>query len=770
MSVRRRHSPRSGAGHLFRCFGLSTLLASTLAHAQVSGLFPIVANSPPSGQQTTARLEEVANANFTVLSGSSGFNRTLNGINLDLIERYSGPSSAGALRYLVGDVDLSDANILSYAGHPSLLGYGVYDEPSGLQLNSVATALNRIRALDPQHSTNLVNLYPTYAETRAFVVPRTATLSQTAGGDGQWVSPTNRLGQTFKTRPARSSLERTIHLKKIELNLDARAWAPDEALTLTLWDAAYTTRLATRTVSGMHYLGEPGYTFTGSNNGYLPQFDLDVELLPDSYYSWELTHSGGGNQSVGWVVRSTTPAAYPDGTALINGVAQPNDWYFQVYEGLARETQQSQTCARDGYWVSQESVMGQDFTVPADTVHPLEYVELNVDNYNWGPGEALTLSIYPWVGAATPLASATVTQPDPGLHPRFYFHTLRLNPGARYYMELTHNGGGDGYQGWVTYSASSCGDAYPGGTGYLNRQPRTWDLTFRQVYGLDAYAEYVDAWLEKGTPPMLSYDHYPFLANGDREDYFLNLAFIRDRAVARGVPFWGYIQSVGMRGQDNTQANRLGGWIYRNPTASELRWNIYTQLAYGAKGINYFLYWGVGCAYVGGTWSCCDGAACFTRPVILEDGTKNPVLYPAAQQLNGELKMLAPTLLSLTSLGVYHSGPRLLGTLNVPATLPLQPTNASQPLVLGHFRKTDGRQAVMVVNRNYNSEQLVSFSLPSRPSWVSEASKGGWTGGSEVYVPGSCTTGTEGYCASTGILQVRLAPGDGRLILLPSGY
>ncbi|MFP2903851.1 hypothetical protein ACLESD_02020 [Pyxidicoccus sp. 3LFB2] len=708
-------------------------------------MFPIVANSPSQGQQTLPRIAEVADAHFTVLSGSAGFTRFQNETILDIIEGQQGLSPVGDLRYLVADVDLSDANIRSYTGHPSILGYSIHDEPAAWALSHSAAEYQRVRALDPLHSTNVVNLLPTYAESHVFVVPRQPTVSQPSGGDGTWLNTTSvRLGQTFVTGSTQTSI------KKIELNIDALQWSPQEALTLTLWDAARTTRLAMRTVTGTH---SAGGIVTGSNNGFRPIFDLDAAVSPNTAYLWELTHSGGGDQSVGWVVRSTSDA-YANGQAFVNGQPQPNDWYFQVYEGLPGETRQAQPCGGAGDWVSQANVMGQTFTVPWGTVHPLEYIELYVDTFRWFPGESLTLTIYP-LGLGRPLASAVVSAPD-SLGQRFYFHDLRLVAGVSYYMELTHNGAGDAYQGWVVQSAPGCGNPYPGGTGYLNRQPQAWDLSFRQVYGLDWYAEYVDTWLTKGSPSLLSYDHYPFLPAGvDRVDYFSNLAIIRDRANAHGVPFWSYIQSCGMRGQDNSQPHGLGSWMYRNPKAAELRWNIYTQLAYGAKGLEYFLYWGVNC---NGT-SCCDGATCFTRPIILEDGTRNPELYPAARSINSEVKALAPTLLSLTSRGVYHSGVLPLGARPVPDASPFHPTDAAQPLVLGHFHNPGGRQAVLVVNRDYRSARTVSFTVPSRPPSVQEVAK---------------DTGAEvpfgNYNPAQGLLTVSLAAGDGRLFLLPAGY
>ena len=58
----------------------------------------------------------------------------------------------------------------------------------------------------------------------------------------------------------------------------------------------------------------------------------------------------------------------------------------------------------------------------------------------------------------------------------------------------------------------------------------------------------------------------------DRPDYFENLSLIREFGLRHGTPPWNIILA----------APHLG---YRDPTTGELRWQVYTSLAYGMKGI-----------------------------------------------------------------------------------------------------------------------------------------------------------------------------------------
>lgn len=99
------------------------------------------------------------------------------------------------------------------------------------------------------------------------------------------------------------------------------------------------------------------------------------------------------------------------------------------------------------------------------------------------------------------------------------------------------------------------------------------------------YMDFLTDYIEVVKPDVLSYDYYTFCRkpSGEPEDllgYFINLALIREAARKANIPFINIIQSC------TFEKN------WRQPTAEELRWQVYTTLAYGGRGISYFLYWG----------------------------------------------------------------------------------------------------------------------------------------------------------------------------------
>jgi hypothetical protein len=95
-----------------------------------------------------------------------------------------------------------------------------------------------------------------------------------------------------------------------------------------------------------------------------------------------------------------------------------------------------------------------------------------------------------------------------------------------------------------------------------------------------AYRDYVRRYVDLAKPEIVSYDHYHFYNGSDSARYFENLDIISSESKRAGIPFINVIQA----------ARFTPRW--RQMTGPELRWMAYTTLAYGGKGVAYFLYWG----------------------------------------------------------------------------------------------------------------------------------------------------------------------------------
>ena len=269
----------------------------------------------------------------------------------------------------------------------------------------------------------------------------------------------------------------------------------------------------------------------------------------------------------------------------------------------------------------------------------------------------------------------------------------------------------------------------PGHLPYINLLPTYASPT---QLGTPTYAEHLERFLSQVKPAVLSYDHYALLKDGsDRVDYFENLELIRDYGRRYGVPTWNILLS-------------LPHLNYREPSADEMRWQVYTSLAYGSKGLMWFTYWTLP------AWEKEFGGCAIVNP------TGEPArLYPIVKQLNGETRVLGKTLLGLTSTGVYHSGQVPLGCtrLGVDALIQLP---GDLPLLIGFFTDASGQQYAMLVNRDH--AQPVEATLALKPHV---------TGLTEI----RAADGAEQPLAlAAGKAKLSLEAGGGRLLRLTTAF
>jgi hypothetical protein len=217
-----------------------------------------------------------------------------------------------------------------------------------------------------------------------------------------------------------------------------------------------------------------------------------------------------------------------------------------------------------------------------------------------------------------------------------------------------------------------------------------------------AYREHLRQYVHIVKPALISYDHYQFAVKGDNPDYFLNLAMIRRAAQDAGVPFLNIVQACTW-----TPSMRV-------PTPDEMRYLVYTTLAYGAQGISYYVY------------SC----AGHTGMIANADGSPT-VRYRALKTLNREFVAIAAQLQPLCSLGVCHAGMQPPGTEPVPPeavfridppllAMEFKPPQPAQGILLGYFGpdakrgKPDRPTHVVVVNLDYQTEAGVALVGPRK--------------------------------------------------------
>ncbi|MFN8008265.1 MAG: hypothetical protein U0V70_14820 [Terriglobia bacterium] len=114
----------------------------------------------------------------------------------------------------------------------------------------------------------------------------------------------------------------------------------------------------------------------------------------------------------------------------------------------------------------------------------------------------------------------------------------------------------------------------PGKWVYVNLLP---SRASKEYMGTPNYESYVQKALSALTQPFLSYDNYSLVQDRVGEDFYQNLAMIREQALKANIPFWNCILSN-------------AHFDYMENTEATYHLQVYATLAYGGRGIEYFSY------------------------------------------------------------------------------------------------------------------------------------------------------------------------------------
>ena len=280
------------------------------------------------------------------------------------------------------------------------------------------------------------------------------------------------------------------------------------------------------------------------------------------------------------------------------------------------------------------------------------------------------------------------------------------------------------------------GERDPERVAYINLYP---NYASPDQLGTVSYAAHVRAYMDTVRPVLLSYDNYSLLETGDRPHYFTNLEIIRREALRAGTPFMNIILAT-------------PHFNYRDPSAPDMRWQVYTSLAYGAKALAYF------------TYKTPDLENYRNGPLSIYE--KRTAKWDIVRDLNLELQALAPHLLGLRSTGVWHwpdlpvvaqAETRCLCGAGVVARI------EGGSYLVGEFEDADGYPWVMVVNRDRERSSFAKVTLRTTHRTVEEVARS--TGDLRPVARDLGVPATGAY-ADGMITAFWLAPGDGRLMKL----
>ena len=379
-----------------------------------------------------------------------------------------------------------------------------------------------------------------------------------------------------------------------------------------------------------------------------------------------------------------------------------------------------------------------DPVVPAEAI-PARFAEIRNANFTavlGGFGAKTTDMINAQIAAAESNGLGLVATASSGQNISTFKKSLALRG-----YQLKDEPAARDFQGLKALT-ESIKTSHPGKLRYINLLP------FCPPSQLNAtsYEDYVSSFVRIVKPDVLSFDYYPnFNAPRNSSDpsldgYRRNLAVARKFALLASIPLWNFMAVESVFGGEP------------DPTESQLRWQVFTSLAYGARGFMYFTYW---------------GAILVQRePFKSGESSSSPVLsvnekYYQVKRINSAVLAWEPYLMDARSVGVFycsHDDGKISVAEGVqPSEAPwLKSIASTVDFLIGQFRLSDGRAALMIQNQNaaFNGVAKITFSSLLEKNTMTEVSS---------------HDGNEGFVLNEGsgeVLTLTIQSGGARLLLI----
>ncbi len=187
------------------------------------------------------------------------------------------------------------------------------------------------------------------------------------------------------------------------------------------------------------------------------------------------------------------------------------------------------------------------------------------------------------------------------------------------------------------------------------------------------YDEYLESFIKNAQPRFISYDHYALIDDGTlRGGYFQNLEAVRKVALRHNLPFWNIVLSN-------------AHFHYAEPTPAGFRFQAYTTLAYGARGISYFTYFS---PHTGN----------YRLAPIDAFGHKTPT-WDMLREVNLQIHRLGPVYITLKSINVFHHPEVPQGCVGIETSKLLKSVDGGN-LLVGEFEGPEKQPYVMIVNKD----------------------------------------------------------------------
>lgn len=196
----------------------------------------------------------------------------------------------------------------------------------------------------------------------------------------------------------------------------------------------------------------------------------------------------------------------------------------------------------------------------------------------------------------------------------------------------------------------------------------------------DTYSEYLNSYINVVHPTLISFDNYPFIEDTFRSDYYLNLEIIASQCKKHTIPFWGFVRTA-------------KGGKYQMIDEGRIRLQAFSNIAYGAQGIQYFTYT---------VPKGCESS-------ILDTSYKPTALYDIVKGVNYEIQRLSKYLLGSSVLGVWHFDSIKAEDISLDIEMNI---NSKGKFIFSLIGKEESR-FLMIVNKDFGNTQYLDIYFPN---------------------------------------------------------
>lgn len=240
---------------------------------------------------------------------------------------------------------------------------------------------------------------------------------------------------------------------------------------------------------------------------------------------------------------------------------------------------------------------------------------------------------------------------------------------------------------------------------FLNLLP--WHFAMCDAVGYDRWSTYLDEYCRLADPPFFSYDCYYHMNPGAMGDeiYFTNLKEYSGASLRNQRPFW------------VTQLC-CPHFEYRYPTEAELLWQLNTALAWGARGIMWFVFSLRG---PGGNWQ-------NYRDAPINEFGERTETYGNLSRVNRHfLQGMAPVMNQLQFKQAYNLAMNYAwgGFPTLDPSWRVQAVNSDCPMIVSEFRHPDGHDYVALTNLSRTQNAHPTFAVAGKKPDLKVISAGG---------------------------------------------